>query len=188
MTTQTDELTAPSAGLTDDIAQSVETDFSLHDDGTVSLKGEKIAVLQKQDDVLAPTAKLLTEGADEKTLETVNRWVSFHLNKTLAPLFAARAALTDETMTQNARAILTQTLNRLGIIRRERLKEYLKILSSILPDTDVAVFIGPEGGFEPQEVEEAIGFGAVPVSLGKRILRTETAGIMLLSVLGFVNT
>ena len=67
------------------------------------------------------------------------------------------------------------------------MKEYLKILSSILPDTDVAVFIGPEGGFEPQEVEEAIGFGAVPVSLGKRILRTETAGIMLLSVLGFVN-
>ena len=129
MTTQTDELTAPSAGLTDDIAQSVETDFSLNDDATVSLKGEKIAVLQKQDDVLAPTAKLLTEGADEKTLETVNRWVSFHLNKMLAPLFAARAALTDETMTQNARAILTQTLDRFGIIRRERLKEYLKILT-----------------------------------------------------------
>ena len=67
------------------------------------------------------------------------------------------------------------------------MKEYLKLLSTISPDTDVAVFIGPEGGFEPFEVEEAVSSGAVTVSLGKRILRTETAGIMLLSVLGFVN-
>ena len=128
MTTPTDSI-APVPVSSDDVAQSVETDFSLNDDGTVSLKGEKIAVLQKQNDVLAPSATLLTENADEKTLETVNRWVAFHLNKTLAPLFAARAALTDETMTENARAILTQTLDRFGIIRRERLKEYLKVLT-----------------------------------------------------------
>ena len=69
----------------------------------------------------------------------------------------------------------------------EDMKEYLKLIEAIEPDTDVAVFIGPEGGFEPAEVEEAVAAGAVPISLGKRILRTETAGLMLLSVLGFVN-
>ncbi len=49
----------------------------------------------------------------------------------------------------------------------------------------VAVFIGPEGGFEAAEVQEAMRVGAVPVSLGKRILRTETAGLAALSIIMF---
>ena len=48
---------------------------------------------------------------------------------------------------------------------------------------DIAVFIGPEGGFEETEVEEARAAGFYPVSLGKRILRTETAGLTMLSIL-----
>jgi len=47
----------------------------------------------------------------------------------------------------------------------------------------VSVFIGPEGGFEETEVEFAKENGIVPVSLGKRILRTETAGFTTLSIL-----
>jgi 16S rRNA (uracil1498-N3)-methyltransferase len=41
----------------------------------------------------------------------------------------------------------------------------------------VNLFIGPEGGFEPEEVEYARSRGIVPVSLGRRILRSETAAI-----------
>ncbi len=41
----------------------------------------------------------------------------------------------------------------------------------------MAVFIGPEGGFSSGEIETALKGGAVPVTLGKRILRTETAGM-----------
>ena len=41
----------------------------------------------------------------------------------------------------------------------------------------MAVFIGPEGGFSSVEIETALKGGAVPVTLGKRILRTETAGM-----------
>ncbi|MCG8400164.1 MAG: 16S rRNA (uracil(1498)-N(3))-methyltransferase [Firmicutes bacterium] len=44
------------------------------------------------------------------------------------------------------------------------------------PPAEVYIIIGPEGGLEPEEVEEARSRGAVPVSLGPRILRTETAG------------
>ncbi|MBR5420804.1 MAG: 16S rRNA (uracil(1498)-N(3))-methyltransferase [Lachnospiraceae bacterium] len=45
----------------------------------------------------------------------------------------------------------------------------------------VSVFIGPEGGFAESEVAAAREAGIVPVSLGRRILRTETAGFCLLS-------
>ncbi len=41
----------------------------------------------------------------------------------------------------------------------------------------LAVFIGPEGGFSIDEIEKALKSGVVPVTLGKRILRTETAGM-----------
>lgn len=47
----------------------------------------------------------------------------------------------------------------------------------------VNVMIGPEGGFDPAEVERARDRGAEIVSLGPRILRTETAGIFLASSL-----
>jgi len=47
----------------------------------------------------------------------------------------------------------------------------------------ISVFIGPEGGFEEAEVEFARENGVIPVSLGKRILRTETAGFTTLSIL-----
>lgn len=49
----------------------------------------------------------------------------------------------------------------------------------------VGVFIGPEGGFSKQEVDRAEAVGAKVISLGKRILRTETAGLAVLSVLMF---
>lgn len=46
---------------------------------------------------------------------------------------------------------------------------------------DIAVFIGPEGGFEPAEIELAKNAGIRPISLGRRILRTETAGLAFLA-------
>ena len=58
-----------------------------------------------------------------------------------------------------------------------------ELLASVKPGTDIAVFIGPEGGFEDEEVELARENGAEIVTLGKRILRTETAGLCMLSAL-----
>ena len=45
----------------------------------------------------------------------------------------------------------------------------------------MAIFIGPEGGFDDGEIKMAMETGVVPVTLGKRILRTETAGFTILS-------
>ena len=47
----------------------------------------------------------------------------------------------------------------------------------------IAVFIGPEGGFDETEVNLARSADILPVSLGKRILRTETAGLAVLAAL-----
>lgn len=49
----------------------------------------------------------------------------------------------------------------------------------------VSIMIGSEGGFAENEVEDAKNAGILPVSLGKRILRTETAPIFALSCLSY---
>ena len=49
----------------------------------------------------------------------------------------------------------------------------------------IGIFIGPEGGISEEELELAVKMGAEPISLGNRILRTETAGLALISVLAF---
>ena len=63
------------------------------------------------------------------------------------------------------------------------MEETKRIISSIEPGKSVGIFIGPEGGFEEEEIQKAMGMGALPVTLVRRILRTETAGFTILSVL-----
>ncbi|KMT21645.1 16S rRNA (uracil(1498)-N(3))-methyltransferase [Clostridium cylindrosporum] len=48
---------------------------------------------------------------------------------------------------------------------------------------NIAIFIGPEGGFEEEEVEYAKEKGVYPVTLGPRILRTETAGFVASTII-----
>ena len=57
------------------------------------------------------------------------------------------------------------------------------IINNIKKGQNVAIFIGPEGGFDIEELEFAKEHGFEIITLGKRILRTETAGMMLMSVL-----
>lgn len=58
-------------------------------------------------------------------------------------------------------------------------------LSQIKENMTVGIFIGPEGGYEEKEIEKAKEAGGEIVSLGKRILRTETASIAALSICMF---
>ena len=60
------------------------------------------------------------------------------------------------------------------------------VYEKICPGMKVGIFIGPEGGFEQAEVASACGAGAHQISLGSRILRTETAALSLLSVLNYI--
>ena len=65
----------------------------------------------------------------------------------------------------------------------ENMEQTRQIISKIKPGMSVGIFIGSEGGFAKEEIEMAQQSGAKEITLGKRILRTETAGMMLMSVL-----
>lgn len=67
--------------------------------------------------------------------------------------------------------------------RAEHIAETQDWIDAVLPGQSVGIFIGPEGGFEEGEIEAAMALGVRPLTLGKRILRTETAGLALLSAL-----
>ena len=58
------------------------------------------------------------------------------------------------------------------------MKDTVDAFSLIKPDMKVGVIIGPEGGFSESEIEKTLLIGGKVISLGKRILRTETAAIL----------
>jgi len=64
----------------------------------------------------------------------------------------------------------------------ERLKQVLKRPGR---ESGILFIVGPEGGFSREEVEEAERAAFVPVTLGERILRSETASLCLLSILQY---
>ena len=58
---------------------------------------------------------------------------------------------------------------------------------AVIKDGDsIGIFIGPEGGFDEKEVTKASESGFVPITLGRRILRTETAAMTVMSWLVFL--
>ena len=61
------------------------------------------------------------------------------------------------------------------------LKEVLQ--KKDIKHNNIAVIIGPEGGIDKKEIDDIIKFGGKCVTLGKRILRTETAPIVLTSII-----
>ncbi|MGL5436471.1 MAG: 16S rRNA (uracil(1498)-N(3))-methyltransferase [Lachnospiraceae bacterium] len=67
----------------------------------------------------------------------------------------------------------------------EGMAETKRILSQAAAGMKIGIFIGPEGGFDIEEIEQAMAAGIKPVTLGRRILRTETAGMTALSILMF---
>lgn len=66
---------------------------------------------------------------------------------------------------------------------KEGISATKEAFSLIKKDMKIGVIIGPEGGFSQAEIDLAESFGAKIISLGKRILRTETASIATLSAL-----
>lgn len=80
---------------------------------------------------------------------------------------------------------LSQCQAQLKLVLWEQAEQPVKeILPSCLPES-VAVVVGPEGGLTAAEIALAREYGFVPVGLGPRILRTETAGFALTAILQF---
>lgn len=68
----------------------------------------------------------------------------------------------------------------------ENMNATRELVNEIKAGDNVAIFIGPEGGFDEGEVSYALDMGFKSITLGKRILRTETAGMALMSVMAYL--
>ena len=66
------------------------------------------------------------------------------------------------------------------------MKETKETLAGIVPGQSIGIFIGPEGGFAEEEAAEALANEVRIITLGRRILRTETAGLTTLSILMYL--
>lgn len=67
----------------------------------------------------------------------------------------------------------------------EKSRQIIEDITTSSSCRSLGIFIGPEGGFSREEVEQAVAAGADCITLGHRILRTETAGLAVMSVIMF---
>ena len=103
-----------------------------------------------------------------------------------------------EASEQSKRNIIPEVLNVMNIDELIEYKADLKLICSTISDNKlkniiresnnydtIMLVIGPEGGFNPKEEDKFINNGFIPISLGNRILRTETASICALSMINY---
>lgn len=125
---------------------------------------------------------------DAKKEQTrVKRWATISES---AAKQSGRGVIPEVTGVQTFREALEEA-KKLDVLlipyeRAENMAETRRVMGEIRPGQSVGIFIGPEGGFEESEVEEAVAAGARAITLGKRILRTETAGLAVMAMLGYL--
>ena len=66
-------------------------------------------------------------------------------------------------------------------IAHQDVENKIDLHQTVRESTHVAVLIGPEGGFTDDEVQQALETGCLPLNMGKRRLRSETAGLVAAS-------
>lgn len=130
------------------------------------------------------TKRTIVKLDDKKKDKKVERWNSI---ATSAAKQSARGIMpkVSSVMTFKEAIAYANEMNK-GLIPyelAEGMDATRKVIADIKPGESIAIFIGPEGGFEREEIEYAMNAGMIPITLGKRILRTETAGLATLSIL-----
>ena len=132
------------------------------------------------------TARTVVRLDDKKEASRLRRWNSISES---AAKQSGRAFIPEVTGVMDfKRAVEEASASDVVLIPyelAEGMEDTKAVIKGIRPGESVAVFIGPEGGFERTEVSSAVEKGAVVLTLGRRTLRTETAGMFVLSILGF---
>jgi len=155
-------------------------------------KGEKIdLILQKCTELgvarIVPfmASRSVTRLEGERLDKRVSRWQRI---ATEAARQSGRDSVPEVGFGASIDEILQQGGEGLRLMLWEDEKE--QGLRSLLATTPrpgaIAVIIGPEGGLSAAEAAKAVAAGYLPVTLGKRILRTETAGLAVVSILQYV--
>jgi 16S rRNA (uracil1498-N3)-methyltransferase len=154
-------------------------------------KGDKIdLILQKGTELGAHDFRLfggrrsVARIRDDQLAGKLERW---HRIAAEAARQCGRPDIPEVTWRSGAGEATGDTNHELRLILWEGEKDHSlkKTLSTSGKPSSVIVAIGPEGGFDPLEVEHFSQHGFKPVSLGARILRTETASIAILAVMQY---
>lgn len=154
-------------------------------------KGERMEfILQKGTElgtacfVPVLTSRTIPRLTGDRAAERVRRWERILLE-------AARQSRRSDIPEVKAITTLTEALAgarqelKLLLWEEESRQGLRELIATMTPPLSVALLVGPEGGLSREEAEEAIRAGFVPVTLGPRILRTETAGLAVLSILQY---
>lgn len=126
----------------------------------------------------------------ERTLQkpSQNRYERWHRVVISATKQCKRAWLPELCNTQQFEASLAE-LKKFSLrllLSPHTEEQHIKAVLRETPDPNaIALFVGPEGGFSDQEVTAAVESGCVPVTLGRNILRTETAAITAVAVITY---
>ncbi len=153
-------------------------------------KGDKLdLVLQKGTElgvgrfILTPMARSVGRIKAERKEAKSGRWKKIVLE---AARQSGQAFLPEVEVVQDFSTALAQTQADLKLLLWEEAALPLPNLLPAQPPMQIAVVIGPEGGLTAQEAELAIAAGYRAVRLGPRILRTETAGLAIMSILQYL--
>jgi len=137
---------------------------------------------------------LITEYSQVRHTEKVERWRKIALS---ASQQSGRDRIPDilepigflEYLTKISAPLSSEegTPTLAGIIFSEEMEScnFKEVLSGLQSIRTIILLIGPEGGFSKKEVGSAVRYGFAEVSLGPRILRTETAPIAALSIIQY---
>ncbi len=126
---------------------------------------------------------VVTERSQIKDTKKVKRWKrivtesSKQCRRTNPPEVAEITDFNDATESINDGVLQVILYEGYDVLLKDYLRNYSQETKAI------AIFIGPEGGFSKNEIDLAVNNGFTALGLGPRILRTETASLVTLSIL-----
>ncbi|HEY8346615.1 MAG TPA: RsmE family RNA methyltransferase [Symbiobacteriaceae bacterium] len=151
-------------------------------------KGDKLETVIQQGTQLGinefvpvVTSRSVVKLEPRKAAERVQRWRRIARE---AAAQSRRGAVPHVRDVEHWHHVVTQSRHYdLALVPWEEGGEPLRsVLADVPAPRRIAIFIGPEGGFAPEEISLAREHGARPVTLGPRILRTELAGLVAAAV------
>jgi 16S rRNA (uracil1498-N3)-methyltransferase len=153
------------------------------------LKGQKMdLVIQKATELgVGSIVPLVTDRTVIRGTRRLERWRKVALE---ASRQCGRTSPPEVNKPREAEDYFSSESSLNGIIFWEEQGQGLKSLKDMkFPRSakDIVVAVGPEGGFTEQEVEQAKEVGLVPVTLGPRILRAETAAITAVALVQHIS-
>jgi 16S rRNA (uracil1498-N3)-methyltransferase len=132
------------------------------------------------------TKRTIVKFDDKKEVKKTERWQSIAESAAKQSMRGIIPRISKPMTYKEALAFASELdYNVIPYEKEAGMKEAKQIIKGVKGTSSVGVFIGPEGGFEESEINDAITNQIKPMTLGKRILRTETAGLTILSLLMF---